>query len=41
MLTFFYAGLFTGFRYLNTMVCLENASLVTREESNDFFPGYI
>ena len=36
MLIFFYAGLFTKFRYLNMMMCLENTGPATREESKDF-----
>ena len=34
---FFYPGLFTSFRYLNTIVCPENTECATREESKDFF----
>ena len=37
MLTFFYAGVFTSFRYLNTMMWFENTDPFTREEKNDFF----
>ena len=37
MLTFFYAGIFTAFRYLNTIVKFENTDSVTHEESKDFF----
>ena len=37
MLTFFYAGFFTSFRYLNTMVWRKNTDSVTNEESKDFF----
>ena len=32
---FFYACLFASFRYLNTMLLLENTDLVIREESKD------
>ena len=37
MLIFSSAVLFTIFKYLNTMVCLENTDPATREESKDFF----
>ena len=37
MLTSFYAGICTNFRYLKTMVSLKNTDLVTRELSKDFF----
>ena len=38
--TYFYACLFTSFRYLNTMVLLESTDLAILEESKDFFPNY-
>ena len=37
MLTFFYTRLFTSFRYLNTLVWLENTDPATRQESRLFF----
>ena len=40
MLIFFYAGHFTSFRYLNTMMCLENTDPVTREKSKDYFANH-
>ena len=40
MFIFFYAGIFTSFGDLNTMVCLENIGRATREELKDFFASY-
>ena len=33
---FFYTDPFTGFRYLNTMACLENIDPATSEETKGF-----
>lgn len=37
VITFFYSGLFTNFRYLGKMVLLENIDPVIREESKKIF----
>ena len=36
MLILFNAGVFTSFRHLNTMVCLENTDPATCKELKDF-----